>query len=359
MNLPASLTEIDAAWLQAALRNGGHEDLEIASVEITPLSGFTGVMGEVMTMDVTYGGSGSELPFSFIAKCPLDDELAALMNLVMQSYRREWGFYRDLAGRVPMAIPSCYVNEFDDETGRAVLVLERVSGRPGDIFAGTTAEEMATLLSLVAKMHGQFWMDPSLQELEWIFDWNSPPWSMGADMVREHWPALNAARPDMMSDGLRGAFERGWVTDIEGGLAQMAERPWTLAHCDYQLDNVIFRDDGPVIIDWQSPMRSFPGMDVAWIIATSECDEIIAEEQALLDGYRRDLAAAGGPNWSHDELVEDMCWSLNFSIPGMSIPVNEQKDLPPGQDRQHDRIEALFARCITAGERWDYAARMT
>lgn len=357
LGLPTSLNQLDAAWINQELLAADHA-ARISSATIEPLAGFTGVMGEVMTIDLTYESPG-DLPTSFIGKCPKNDDMAKLMNMVMESYKRECGFYRDLAHEMPMRVPSTLINRYDAETDQAILFIERIDGRPGDIFAGCSVAEMEELLRLTAQLHGKFWMDDQLDSLEWLFDWTSPPWEMGAEMVRAAWPSLLNNRPDLIAPPLADSFQQVYVDDIAAALAQMYDRPWTLTHCDLQLDNVIFTDDGPVIVDWQSPMRCFPGIDVAWLLATSATEELVANEQALLDGYRRELAAAGGPSWSHDELVEDLCWALNFYVPGMAIPVEEQKDLPPGQDRQHDRLEALLVRCKDAAERWDYTERMT
>ena len=109
--LPVSLSEVTPEFVSARLAAGGH-DVEVASIEVAPLPGFTGLMGEVQIVTLGYADD-TDLPTTMIGKCPLDDDMARMYNEVMNSYKRENGFYRDLAGQVPMRVPRAYVNEYD------------------------------------------------------------------------------------------------------------------------------------------------------------------------------------------------------------------------------------------------------
>lgn len=352
MELPASLEDITADWLAE------HMEAPVASLEIRSMDGFVGRMGEVGIAEVTYSDPDCELPSSFIAKCPLDDDLAQLMNVVMQSYQREHGFYANFADQVPMRVPTAYVNEYNPESGKAVLFMERISGTPGDIQTGCTVEQMEELLRMAARMHGEHWMSPAVGEFEWVFDWNAPTWEMGIPMVEEHWYSLTKAWPDLVSADLMAALERRWMGDVKAGLEELAERPWTFCHQDYELDNIIFTDEAPVIIDWQTVMRSFPGVDMGMLLATGQTAETIAEEGALLDAYREELAASGGPSWSRDEVLEDMCHWLTWFITGISIPVDQQRHTHEVGDRERDRLEEFIHKGIEAAARWNYTDRL-
>ena len=124
-DIPISLSGVTAEWLQQQFHNAGHEDSEIISLDHAPMEGFTGAMGEVGIFTIEWKtGADSDLPNSFVAKCPLDDDIARLYNDVMQYYVRESGFYADLVHQIDMRIPKCWINRFDHETGRAFLLLE-------------------------------------------------------------------------------------------------------------------------------------------------------------------------------------------------------------------------------------------
>ena len=94
-----TLSAMTPAWLEDALATAGHEPPPVTSVSVRPMDGFTGALGEVGIVSAQYEGN-TPLPTEFVAKCPLDDELARLYASVMLSYQRESGFYRDMALRL-------------------------------------------------------------------------------------------------------------------------------------------------------------------------------------------------------------------------------------------------------------------
>jgi hypothetical protein len=69
------------------------------------------------------------------------------------------------------------------------------------------------------------------------------------------------------------------------------------------------------------------------------------QRRALLDHYRKVLAASGGPDWSHDELVDDLAWSMLFFVAGQSIPyAQDYSNLGDQSERMKQRMIALFRR---------------
>jgi hypothetical protein len=129
--LPKSLTEIDPAWMTEALQDAGHDAPEVKDLEYEPMPGIIGTLGEVGIFTLDYAGD-THLPDKLLGKCPLDHDAARLYNQVMRYYRRETGFYRDLAHEVPMRVPRCWVNLSEEE--QQVLLLEYVEdcdGSPG------------------------------------------------------------------------------------------------------------------------------------------------------------------------------------------------------------------------------------
>ena len=82
--------------------------------------------------------------------------------------------------------------------------------------------------------------------------------------------------------------------------------PATLIHGDSHLGN-LFVDRGEIgWLDWACFSRA-PGMrDVAYFLTNSLDTGFRREHEAsLLDGYRRSLAKAGGPERSRDEIFAD------------------------------------------------------
>ena len=355
-----SLSAMTPQWLEGALAEAGHAPPPISEVEVRPMDGFLGAMGEVGIVSVTYAGD-TDLPAEFVAKCPKDDDFARLNAQVMLSYQRENGFYGHLARQVEeradMNIPRCFVNLFDPETHAATLVIERIHpATKGDILDGTTFERMHTLVGDLARMHGVYWMDGALNDQGWLIDWNAPTLLAGIPRAQASWANLREQFPQHHSDELAAMVDT-FLADVPRWLGRFAQRPWTLIHQDYELDNILFRADGPVIVDWQSPMRSFPGMDLGWLLMASHNDETLAREPELLDHYRAELAAAGGPDWSEQDLLEDLAWGAFFWVSVSHIPFMDTVQFGD-EARFHRRFKAMFLGTIAAAERWNAAQRM-
>ena len=355
-----SLSALTPQWLEEALTGAGYAPPPVAAVEVRPMDDFSGAMGEVGIVSVTYGAE-TDLPADFVAKCPLDDDLARLYALVLLSYEREAGFYEDMAAPVAaasgMSIPRCFVNLFDPATHSATLLMERIHpAEKGDNLEGITFERMHTLVGDLARMHGAYWMDETLVEHQWLLDWSAPTFLLGISFVREAWSDMREQFPHYHSDDI-AAMVDVFMADVEGWFERFLQRPWTLIHQDYELDNILFRPDGPVIVDWQTAMRSFPGMDLGWLFMSSHNDETLAREGELLEHYRRELAAAGGPDWSEEDLAEDLAWTAFYRVAVahvawiLAVSAGEQ-------GRSVRRFEAMMEGAIAAAERWGMVERM-
>lgn len=360
VDVPVSLTQIDAAWLTGALAEAGHAGT-VTSLSYEPMPGNIGTLGEVGIFSVEYSGE-TALPDRFVGKCPLDHDAARLYNSVMRYYRRETGFYRDLAGEVPMRVPRCWVNLSEDE--RHILLLEYIGdATPGDLLAGTTTGKMKRLVGDMAAMHGRYWMDERVRGLDWMFLFTEPSLLLGFDVVGHTWPLANAEAPDLVPPDLAALIEGPYLTDVgrERWIAAYDARPWTLIHGDYELDNVLFLDgDDAVIIDWQGIMVGFPAMDLGFSLAVSASEETVAHERELLDHYRLVLAASGGPDWSHDQLMDDLAWSMLFFVAGQTVPfVQDYSTMGAQGERLRQRMVAMWRRCVEAAVRWETAARVT
>ena len=355
-----SLSAMKPEWLEEALAEAGHSPPPVAAVDVRPMDDFAGAMGEVGIASVTYGAE-TDLPSEFVAKCPLDDDLARLYNSVRLSYQREAGFYRDMAETVAagsgMRIPKCYVNLFDPETHAATLLLERVHpAEKGDNLEGTTFERMRALVRDLARMHGAYWMDDALLEHEWILDWHAPTFLLGLPFVLDAWSGMRERFPEQHPDDI-AALVDAFMADIEGWLERFNQRPWTFLHQDYELDNVLFGVDGPVIVDWQTPMRSFPSDDLGWLLLTGHNEETVAREPELLELYRHELAAAGGPDWSEEDLVEDLAWAAFYRVSTVHVAWLHAMDAGE-RGRPVRRFKAMMEGGNAAAVRWDAVERM-
>ena len=357
VEVPTSLRAIDGVWLTAALRDAGHDAPVVEDVSFTPMAGVVGALGEIGILSIRYAGE-TDLPDRMVGKCPLDHESARQYNEIMQYHRRETGFYRDLASAVPMRVPRCYVDlEDGDDT---LLLLECIEGGvDGDILAGTSFEAMERLVGDLARLHGQYWMDPEVSALDWVLDWSTPSFRGGIQMVQQAWPVVTARRPDLYPADLARVCE-AYIADAPRWLDAMTARPWTFVHGDYELDNVIFVGDADaVVVDWQGCMCSYPGYDLGWALAASASPETVEREDELLATYRTVLAASGGPAWSADDLLDDLAVSMLYYAASSPVPtMQDYAGMGAQGERLVRRFEAFLERCVAAAMRWDVPERI-
>ena len=94
-------------------------------------------------------------------------------------------------------------------------------------------------------------------------------------------------------------------------------------------------------------------------VGVGATDESVAEEGALLDAYLAAFTAAGGPAWSKDDLIDDMCASLQFHCTGATATLNSMAEggVPP-EDRSRRRFEKMLSGMMACAERWSILDRV-
>ena len=70
-DIPISLSQVSADWLEQQFHYAGHDISGIIAFNHAPMEGFTGAMGEIGIFTIQWE-EGSDQPLeSFVAKCPL------------------------------------------------------------------------------------------------------------------------------------------------------------------------------------------------------------------------------------------------------------------------------------------------
>ena len=186
---------------------------------------------------------------------------------VLDIFRSEVRFYREIAPVIGIRVPACYRCE---ETAQGtVLVLE-------DLSAWQPGADPAAAAGVLSALHRRWEQQASVR-------W---PWlravGVGADLVADVfgqvWPGL-AARGDLtppvvaMGAGLAGRVAEAEARVRHGG-------PLTLVHGDASLQNMRTGPDGEVVLlDWED-VSAAPGvLDLAWLLVSSvgpaRWDEVI------------------------------------------------------------------------------------
>ncbi|MFC5848225.1 phosphotransferase family protein [Deinococcus petrolearius] len=202
---------------------------------------------------------------------------------VFRRFAREVAYLRDLAPLV--AVPHAPLRHaaLDGSGGRAHLVTPDLAGETHGWGLFTTPEAQETALldvaRLLARFHAAWAGHPALRG-EWR--WNAAALLEDAARLAATWSGPHAA----------AVREAG--VQLPGLLAHT--RPHTLAHGDIHSGQVLWPQDGgaPVLIDYGQVHPSFPGEDLAHLLAVRlGVGERARCAGAVRAAYREELAAHG------------------------------------------------------------------
>lgn len=292
---PAALHEIDASWVEAALRSAGILDGAVATCRVSPIGSDLGFASAIARLEIDYR-TGAGLPASLIAKLGLEAADPDLRQVLVRKFATEAAFYRDLSLEVGLRVPRPHFVAHEQATGRVALLLEDLrEARFGDDGRGCSVSDARLVLRSLAAMHARWWQSARLADLSWLATF---------DGVDERLRALDERRRrflerfgDLLGPQLRTLTERLGTANAPL-LGRLAGPPVTLLHVDTHLDNICFvrrsaDQEEAVLFDWQGAGKGMSVVDVAHFLFSALHGDDRSNEIALLEGYRHALLSRG------------------------------------------------------------------
>ena len=212
----------------------------------------------------------------------------------------------------------------------------------------------------MARMHGAFW-EMDLSGCDWLMTWAAPSLRLGIPFAADSWSRRHGKFDHLYPAELDRLVSEFWMADTETCLGLFLARPATFAHTDLELDNVVFVDDAAVVLDWQTGMWSFPGHDLGWLLSSCHNAETLPREPELLELYLREFAAAGGPAWSIERLLDDLAWGVFYPCSVSHViyaNALEASASGNGDQRAKHKFEAMLVGAIAAAGRWGTVERV-
>jgi thiamine kinase-like enzyme len=342
-NLPMTLSDVSSEWLTDALRAGGVTDgTAVTAFDWQILGEGVGFIGQLARIRLQYDRDEPGAPESVVAKFPSPIAQNRGFGVVARLYETEIRFYHDLARHVPVRVPRLYYGAFDPEAassrfvagllarlpGRvtmallgtltsaaakndrryALLIEDLGSAHVGDQVAGCDLPTARAALRALARLHGSMWNSPELENA-----WLQP---IDADAALVHglfkrtWPLFT----ERYRQFLPNIDALGTWLDRNGKriLHRFAQRPRTLLHGDYRLDNLFFdtpgedAPDGVTVIDFQGIRAGNPMVDVAYFLRPNVAPEHAdAAEDGLVRAYHDELVAAGVADYPWEDCRRD------------------------------------------------------
>ena len=304
-SIPASIEEIDVAWLRGVM--SGAEGLDPSRLrgfdkELVGVGrGFTTQLAR-LTLDWE---DAPEAPASVVVKLHSPDALTRDMTKV--AYEREQMFYERFVGRTPLSTPRCYHAAYDADAPRFVLVLEDLGQlEPGDQIEGTSDARAETVIRDLARLHASFWNDEEVRALGIIEEEGEVADIL--DFYRAGLDDLQAKHRERLPMIVLVA-ETIWELVSAPGFdatPPALKPPFTLLHGDYRLDNMFFcSDDSVVVFDWIIRAGG-GGLDLGYFLYWSlTTEQLKSRGPALMKLYHRTLVENGVSDYSMGKLKRD------------------------------------------------------
>lgn len=347
VSIPKTIDEVDAAFIDAALKEGGVlTSATVSMAELEPIGVGVGLLGDLVRAQLHYDGDDDDAPSTVIVKLPSHHEANRAQGMLFGFYEREIRFYRDVAPGVRLRVPRCYWSGMDPDAGLFALVLEDLSMlQMADQVAGVSAERAGLAVESLARLHADWWQTDALEALDWMPYSNGPITMQAVGVYERGWPVFLEHFGDHLSPEGRLLGER--VRDhFAGLLEQLGQQPRTIVHTDFRLDNLFFGHDEVGIIDWQLSTRGRGVYDVAYLLCQSMTVDVRREsEMDVLKRWHDTLVAEGVTDYPWVEAVEDYTRSAMICL---VIPVAAGADMDLGNERGKALVAALADRAFTA-----------
>ncbi|MEX0784693.1 MAG: phosphotransferase [Dehalococcoidia bacterium] len=346
--LPKAASELTAEWLNLALAE--EISAPVTAFSLETIAQGVGFLGELARVTLDYAAPGAG-PRTLIAKLPTGNDRNRMIAVYFQLYQREIGFYQEMAEHSVVRVPHCYFAQFDAAEGRFALLLEDLAPlRVGDQVESCTIELARLALRELARHQARWWESPELDGFAWL------P-SVDCDANRGLAPMYAGALPLFLEQTAGRLSEpvRDTACRLEHlilpALTAYTDRPATVVHGDYRLDNLFFSDAGDelAVIDWQIMSRGPGVFDAAYFLGGSLEPEVRRlSERDLLREYHETLVANGVRDYDFATMWEDYRRSMAFMLYIPVVGVGEVMDLT--NERGIALFNAMTDRYCTAVE---------
>jgi hypothetical protein len=259
-----STTEVTAAWCTAALAEhvGG---AQVTGCVTSPVG--TGQVSDTLRLALTYDPPDAGPP-TLVAKVTAASPASRAAALFARTYEVEAAFYRELAPELPVRTPLCYLAAHAPADNTYTVVLEDLApARQGDQLSGCDLDEAMLALDEMALLHAPRWGDPGLADLPWLHR-QSPD---TIERITGVIAAFTSGFLDRYADGIEPevvALVERFIPRL-GAYVGEQPGPWTVAHGDFRVDNLLFGGPRVAVVDWQTVMHG-PGLgDLAYFLGAS------------------------------------------------------------------------------------------
>ena len=303
VGLPASIDDVDAAWLTAVFRTSGAlgPNGSVSSFTVEPFAEGIGFLSLLYKVRPTYEGASDGAPESVIVKMVTDLQTQRGIADALLFYQRELRFYREVAPTVGFGTAAMHAAIMGEGSTDFVLVMEDLSNlRPLDQLEGVGADDAVVAAETMAAFHAINW-GADLSDLATTFlPFDNPIYRAALpDVFTSGWDMTKARGGDLLTPEVI-AFGDAFGELVPFFIDQVGHgNDVTLMHGDWRADNLMMGDDGRMtVIDFQIVGTGVGIYDLAYFMSQSLEPEVRrASSETLIDRY---FATLDGAGVSHD-----------------------------------------------------------
>lgn len=290
VGLPAELSEVDASFVSAALR----QRYPGTTVGAVTTEGLRQGSASSMRLRLDYSDNPHDLPALMFMK----GDFVEHNFTSAAAFAAEARYFQHLAAGLSDVVtqPRCYFAGVDDN-GQAIVLLEDLAERGvrfGDCEAPLDVDAVADGVRQLAGMQGRYWRGSGLETHDWITDVASVAALMMFLVQPEHFDDyINRERAGFLGAELR---DRNRIEHALGAMFESDEAlPKALVHGDAHLGNTFREPSGRIgFCDFQAMGRGPYIWDVTYFMTGAlRPDDRRRNERALLALYLDELRRHG------------------------------------------------------------------
>jgi hypothetical protein len=338
MEIPASIEDVTPTWVSAAT------GWSVTSVQPELIGVGIGVSSAVYRLHL----QGDGVPATVVAKLPALDPAAVFTSTVLRMYIREVRFFEELAAQCPVRVPAFHGGVVDEETsGFCVLMEDMGQLRVVDQVIGMSPDDAAHAVDELAAWHAQWWgRGDELAAAGITVSLGDPIYPAVLPMVfGEGWAKVTAEMD--VPDTIQRVGGQRFSDAMARLLQELSTGPNTMVHGDFRADNMLFADDGSIVLlDFQLIGSGSGAYDLAYFVTQSLDADVAAEhERYLFDRWTAGLRSGGVPESDLDRLWDDYRRAALFCL---VYPIVASRGMDLADPRQHDLVQCMNTRFVRA-----------
>lgn len=353
--IPKSINEVSINWLSEIL------EAEVVRAQPMQIGQGIGLMGDIFRVELQYREVTPGQPDSVVVKLPSSFEENRTQGVDLGMFESEVRFYNELAKDATVGIPDVYFAEIKTGTADFVVVMEDLSHlEMVDQSTGMNFEQATGAVEVLASIHAVWWDRVQVPDMEWIPTMVGPRIEFVDQLLAQIFPVFAQGFEQYLPKGGLEIYELFAGNYLKLTTAIASRSPWTLAHQDYRVENLMFGPPGSgqvAVLDWQGIGRGPGAYDLAYILGGSMVTELRRRhEKDLVSAYHERLLEHGVKGYSREQLWED--YAHAHLLGGIAVPLLSGGSMDLSNERGLQLIATMAARHTTAALDHDGLARL-